>query len=589
MGSPLAGAGAAALKDRAWALLHRTPQFVDAEKFPAGIHYAVKCAKPPKLSELSISRARALLAAGDHAEDVVGRVLCTDGESNILVAVWSESEEQGRPSSPPRLLVCRPGSGSVDLVPPIPEHLAEHGVLEAALLGGIGIVPGPRGGGHYLITLLGAEDSSSSSSPAAASRRADQRAGASSSSSSAAPAPRRAHLRALVYCSSSSSWTTKEVRPRRFHAPSGDDEDHWGIWKEEELPPTFKPDGVLCQDTMRQHVFMDEEHGLVLLFDPNADTARLVPFPVHGAEADELGLEDDEARVTGQSMAYTNGRICLLRSAGGSVRTWYLQEGDWELLFDVPREMCLPSSSGQLLAFDPTYACNITFLVMSGAKQIYQAVTVAVDLLETALPTVKVVEVDVLASSASCREIVIWWFNPASPVVQAAGPRRSSQLMPHLSAKSLGGMARSAISIGRQHIERVGPLAEVVGTMAEVCGVPFGSKIAPAVAQLVTVNQAARLGEEFLDWLQKPSPRDVRVVETRKDATSVIEEWINSGKPKSMVVQPAPGLSDDQLLALSRFFKDKGAHELLRLPPTPSEVGEDYYMVSNAAPHFPPV
>ncbi|CAM0148434.1 unnamed protein product [Urochloa decumbens] len=604
MGTPLAGA-AALRPGRSWALLHRSPEFLDdPQELPEGLRFVVRVETPPKLSTLVVSRARALLAAAGDAEDLVGHVKCADAEGDILLMVWS-ADEQGWPASPPRLLVCRPESDTVDLVPPVPDQLG--GLDSSAPLGIVRAAapPGPRGAGHYLIAQL--QRAGPSSFPTAAAQRMHQIAGRADSSSSSSAAA-GAHQRALVFSSSSSTWSTKVVRPRRFHASSSEDEASWSMVKEDEdaQPLVFEAHDVLSHDSAGLLAFLDVQHGLVLFFHPLDAAARFVEFPAY--DRDPFGLEellDDEeleAVVPADDyVAFSQGSLCLLRVFPDSGRISMMllrdeEENRWVKVFHVAGDEIYSCDSSiadhqrsvEPGAVDPTDRCQLVFFMPEAER----AFMVAVNPKSSYLTSVSFLKQAVNAGHNCWSDVVIWRSYPAAAVAQGnksvstAGGHRSSRRGWTLSRKGMGRMARSAFKFARKHIHKVQPVADLAGTTAELFGVPYASKVSPTVAGLVKGNQAAYLGEEVLKWWNKPSPKDDNVVGTIQDAEDVIREWVVSEKPKGQVVTLAPELSHNELLNIRNVFRRRGAEELMPLPPDDDD-DDDYDMVGTAPRYFP--
>jgi hypothetical protein len=354
---------------------------------------------------------------------------------------------------------------------------------------------------------------------------------------------------------------------------------------------------VLSHDSAGLLAFLDVENGLLLLFHPLDDgVARCVQFPI--SEREVTGLEELDvgavpAADVGHCVAFSQGELCVLKECQeGRIIMWSLkdEEDRWVKEFEVTSSeiYCCDSSiddcqsSVVLGAVDPTDRCRLVFFMPEAERTLM----VAVNPFQSFFRRVGFVQQVVDAGRNSWLDIVIWKFDPAVAVAQCgAGSTTGGNQGWRLSRKGLGGMAHSALRIARKHIHRVQPLAEVAGTAAEAIGVPFASKVAPTVAGLVKANQAACVGEEIMNWLDKPSPRENKVVGTDQEATVVIKDWLRGGKPKGMVVTPAPGLSHDELLALRKLFREKHAEELLLSPPPPDD--DEYCMVSPAAGYFP--
>ncbi|CAL5098457.1 unnamed protein product [Urochloa decumbens] len=546
MGTPLAGA-AALRPGRSWALLHRSLEFLDdPQELPEGVRFVVRVETPPKLSTLVVSRARALLAAAGDAEDLVGHVKCADAEGDILLMVWS-ADEQGQPASPPRLLVCRPESGTVDLVPPVPDQLG--GLDSSAPLGIVRAAapPSPRGAGHYLIAQL--QRAGPSSFPTAMAQRMHQIAGRADSSPSSSAAA-GAHQRALVFSSSSSTWSTKVVRPRRFHASSSEDEASWSMVKEDEdaRPLVFEAHDVLSHDSAGLLAFLDVQHGLVLLFHPlDAAAARFVEFPAY--DRDPFGLEelldDEELEAVVQAddyVAFSQGSLCLLRVFPDSGRISMMllrdeEENRWVKVFHVAGDEIYSCDSSiadhqrsvEPGAVDPTDRCQLVFFMPEAER----AFMVVVNPKSSYLTSVSFLKQAVNAGHNCWSDVVIWRFYPAAAVAQ-----------------------------GNKSVSTAG------------------------VAGLVKGNQAAYLGEEVLKWWNKPSPKDDNVVGTIQDAEDVIRDWVVSEKPKGQVVTLAPELSHNELLNIRNVFRRRGAEELMPLPPDDDD-DDDYDMVGTAPRYFP--
>nr|CAB3445287.1 unnamed protein product [Digitaria exilis] len=387
-----------------------------------------------------------------------------------------------------------------------------------------------------------------------------------------------------------------QVRARRFYALSSDDEDTWATVKEEEElfaqheRPMFNASTVVSHDSVL--TFVDAHHALLLQFNPVDDSAtRIIEFPSPTRDIDSFVLDELNGEEAAEHrVAFSQGSLCVITvSREGQIRLFCeeLGEDKWSKVLQVASDeiyCCDTSLAGchacaELVALDPTDRCTLVFAM----PEANAAFTVLVDPSKCFSPgRVRLIKFANINLNTSSLDAVVWKFNPAAPAVQDGEAKRIRRRGRTLSRKGLFGMARNAFNLARKHIDQVQPLADVAGTVAEAAGVPFASKLAPAVKGLIAANKAVHIGDEFRHWLTKASPLEKKMIGNAQEADEVIDYWIKSGD--YFRVTPAPGMSDQEQLKLRELFRRRGAEELLLSPPRPPPPDEEEAAPSQACP-----
>jgi hypothetical protein len=136
-------------------------------------------------------------------------------------------------------------------------------------------------------------------------------------------------------------------------------------------------------------------------------------------------------------------------------------------------------------------------------------------------------------------------------------------------------MGTRAVKLYRKHIDKIQPVAQLVGSVAGFFGVPHASVLGATASGLVTLNKAADSGEELHRWWRSGAPLDLRVVGNKHQELLLIKEWNDSGKPKNIVADPDPYLNTAKVNELREVFIRHDAKALFRV----SDLSE-YEMVS---------
>jgi hypothetical protein len=345
----------------------------------------------------------------------------------------------------------------------------------------------------------------------------------------------------------------------------------------------FHPDTVFAHEDGRYLVFVDLKSAALLLFDGRSpSSASLLALP------DEVVKESDATKaVTRTCVACSQGSICVLHMDHhhGEVTLWSLREQpqQWVRVFQIQSDEILWSDHS--LGSIPSLACAEMMMGPLDPTNQYKLTIYAPD-----ASTGFIVQVDgnklwpqrakfcgqaaTAHCKGSCLEILVWKADPTAIAQQ--GPRSAGQgnWVKDLTDRSKR-LGTRAVKVYCKHIDKIQPVAQLLGYVAGFFGVPHASALGATASGLVALNKAADSGEELHRWWRAGPPLDLRVVGNEDEARLLIKEWNDSGRPKNMVADPDPDLNTAKVNELREVFIRHDAKALFRVPDL-----SEYEMVS---------
>lgn len=98
-------------------------------------------------------------------------------------------------------------------------------------------------------------------------------------------------------------------------------------------------------------------------------------------------------------------------------------------------------------------------------------------------------------------DVVVCRFSPADPAIVAQVSRSDAEMgwVQNLADRSKHLGAR-AVKVYRKHIDKVQPVAQVVGSVAGLLGVPHASAVVATASGLANLNKAIGSGEQLHKW-----------------------------------------------------------------------------------------